>query len=67
MRGDDFASQAMVFQRIGIAVADRLRKISAELARHVGIIRHRRFEQLVMQAELGVSEQHRKLRPRERL
>ena len=63
----DIDSMAMVLQRVGIALADRLREVSAELARQIGIIGDRRFKQLVVQAKLGVSEQYRKLRPRERL
>ena len=44
-----------------------LREIAAELAAEIGIVRHRRVEQVAVERELGIGEQHRELRPRQRL
>jgi hypothetical protein len=42
-------------------------KIAVELAAEIEIVRHTRLHQLVVERELGVGEQHRKLGPRQRL
>jgi len=42
-------------------------EVAADLASQIRIVRHRRFQQIVVQRQLGVGEQHRQLGPRERL
>ena len=65
--GDDFPVQAMVSERVGKTLGDGFRKITAEFAGKIGIVRHRGFEQVLVQRQLGVGEQYRQFRPRERL
>ena len=67
LRRDDFAAQPVMFQRIGKVLRDQRREIAKDFAREIGIVRHRRRQQVVVQRELGVGEQHRKFRPRQRL
>ena len=65
--GDDLAAQPMMFERVGETRADRLGKITAELAAEIRVVRYRGFEQIVVERELGIGEQHRQLRPGEGL
>ena len=51
----------------GKCSVDRPGKIAAQLAAEIGIVRHVRLQQFVVERELGVGQQHRQLRPRERL
>ena len=67
LRGDDLAPQPVMLERVGESLRHRLREIAAELAAEIGIVRHRRLQQLAVERELGVGEQHRQLRPRQRL
>src|SRR6266849_6593189 len=57
----------MTFERIWKVSPNRLREIAAKLAGEIWIVRHVRVKKVFMQCELGVGQQHRKLRPRERL
>src|SRR5712671_2017676 len=57
----------MTFERIGKVSPNRLRKIAAKLAGEIWIVGHIRVKKVFVQRELGVSQQHRKLRPREGL
>ncbi len=65
--GDDLAAQPVLLERVGEALGDRGRKIAQQLAPEIGIVRHRRVEQLGVERELGIGEQHRELRPGQRL
>ena len=56
----------MVMQRVVVALRHFLGEIALELAPEIGIVRHRAVEQFVVERELGVGEQHRQLRPRQR-
>ena len=51
----------------GNCCAISLREIAAELAAEIGIVRHVRIEQIGVERQLGIGQQHRQLRPRQRL
>src|SRR5215467_3671406 len=57
----------MTFERIWKMRPNRLREIAAQLAGEVGIVGHVRAKKVFVQSELGISQQHRKLGPGERL
>ena len=65
--GDDLAPQPVLLERIREPLGNLRREIAQQLARQIGIVRHGRVEQLGVERELGVGEQHRELRPGERL
>ena len=67
MGGDDFAPQAMPLDRFGEPLHQQFREIAAEFAPEIRIVRHFGFEQVAVQRELGIGEQHREFRPRQRL
>ena len=67
LRRDDLAPQPVLLQRVGEFLRDQLREIAAELAAEIGIVRHVGIEQIGVERELGVGQQHRQLRPRQRL
>ena len=52
--------------RVGKALGDGFGEIAAELAGQIGIVGHRGFQQIFVERQLGVGEQHRQLRPGER-
>ena len=54
-------------ERIGIFFANGSREVPAQFARQITIVRYRGFQQLLVEAEFGIGEQHRQLRARERL
>ena len=56
----------MRLQRVRIALGHLLRKIAAQLAAEIGIVRHVRVEQFAVERQFRVGEQHRQLRPRQR-
>ena len=66
LRGDDLAPQPVLMQRVGEALGHFLGEIAVELAPQIRIVRHRAVEQFAVERQLGVGEQHRKLRPRQR-
>src|SRR6266550_7420986 len=57
----------MTFERVWKVSPNRLREIAAKLAVEIGIVGYVRVKKVFVQRELGVSQQHGKLRPRERL
>src|SRR5258707_9357382 len=57
----------MTFECIWKVSPNRLREIAAKLAGKIWIVGHVRAKKVFVQGKLGVSQQHRKLRPRERL
>ena len=57
----------MMLERVGEALGDGFGEIAAELAGEIRIVGHRGFQQVVVERQLGVGEQHRKLGPGERL
>ena len=54
-----------MFEGVRIALRDGFREIPCQLAGEIGLVRHRRFEQVVIERQLGIGEQHREFRPRE--
>jgi hypothetical protein len=63
---DDLAPQPVLLQRIGEFFGDRAGEIAPELAPEIRIVGNGGLEQLVLERELGVGEQHRQLRPGQR-
>src|SRR6266436_5570534 len=57
----------MTFECIWKVSPNRLREIAAKLAGKIGIVGHVRAKKVFVQSELGISQQHRKLGPGERL
>ena len=57
--GDDFPAQPVARQRVGELRGDLLREIAADLAAEIGIVGHRRFEQIVIEREF----RHRRAEP----
>ncbi len=66
LRGDDLAPQAMRVQRVVVAFRHFLGEITFQLAPEIRIVRHVRVEQFAVERELGISQQHREFRPRQR-
>ena len=66
LRGDDLAPQPMRVQRVVVALRHFLGEIALQLAPEIGIVRHARVEQFVVERELGIGEQHREFRPGQR-
>ena len=63
LRRDDLAPQLVAGDRVRICLAQRLREIADEFAGEIGIVRHRGFEQRVVQRELGIGQEHGEFRP----
>ena len=57
----------MMLERVRKFFRNDVGEIAAELAAEIRIVGHVRFEQPVIERELGVGHQHGKLGPRERL
>src|SRR5258707_11651253 len=57
----------MMFECVWKVSPNRLREIAAQLAGEIGIVGHVRVKQVLVQGKLGISQQHRKLGPGERL
>ena len=49
LRGDDFAAQPMMLERVGKTFVDRLGEVAAELAGEIRFVRHRRFQQILVE------------------
>ena len=56
----------MRVQRVVVALRHFLGEIALQLAPEIGIVRHARVEQFAVERELGIGQQHRQLRPRQR-
>ena len=52
-----------MFERIGEALAQRLGEIALQFAGKIRVVRHVGRQQIVVQLELGIGEQDRKLGP----
>src|SRR5260370_9982433 len=57
----------MMFECVWKVSPNRLREIAAQLAGEIGIVGHVRVKKVFVQGKLGISQQHRKLGPGERL
>src|SRR3984893_5580584 len=64
---DDLPAQTMTFQHFGKVAQNRVWEIAGKLAGEIWIIRYIGTKKVFVQRELRISQQHRKLRPRERL
>ena len=64
---DDLPPKAMVFHRIGEFVPNLVREVLGQFAGEIGIVGHAGGQQVIVQRQLGVSEQHGEFRPRKRL
>jgi hypothetical protein len=64
---DDLAAQTMRGDGIGEAPAHLLGEIALELAAEIGIVGDGALQELVVEGELGIGEEHRKLGPGEAL
>ena len=67
LRGDDLAAQPVLLERVGELFDDRAGEIALQLAPEIGIVGNVGLQQLVLERELGIGQQHRQLRPRQRL
>src|SRR5271157_5993490 len=57
----------MSSNRLGVAARDFLREVARKLAREIGVVRNGRVEQIMIKRKFRVGQQHRQLRPRQRL
>ena len=64
LRGDDLAPQPVLAHLLAEALRQRRGEVALELGGQVGVLRHVGVEQLVVQVDLAVGEQHGQLRPR---
>ncbi len=67
LRRDDLAPQPMLRDRIGKPFRHRVREIARQFARQVGVVRHPRGDEMMVERQLGIGQQHRELGACQRL
>jgi HPt (histidine-containing phosphotransfer) domain-containing protein len=61
--GDDLPLEAVLFGGLGVLLLQRLGEIAHQFLGQVGVLGHVRLQQLLVEHQLGVGEQHREFRP----